>query len=190
MARQYRFLFFLLALVLLSGCARSDLTLKYVSPPPEVFPQAGSTQVCVVRTEDGRSSRNLGSRSDGSGFSTSSDVEGWVSHALAAELARQGVAVTTANSVEEAKARGAKVILRSRIDEISLNEASSISYSCSMRLYAELLDQHGAAFFQNTFTSSISKQVVPMPGVAEDILKEALEELVRPAGARVAQKVH
>lgn len=190
MTRQIRLLAFSLILVLLAGgCGRSNLKLVYVSTPGESFPSATSAQVCVVKAEDARKSAAVGVRSDGTPFDTESNVADWVTHALAAELAKNGLTVTVASSEEEARASGAKNVLKARIDEVWLVENSSISYSCSMRLYVQLVGPWKAALLTNSFQSSLSRQVVPLSSVPEEMLKETLEELVRPVGLSVSQKL-
>ena len=176
-------------LLLLAGCSQNNLRLIHVSPPQSTILATGSPQVCVVKVADGRLLKDLGVRRNGTPYVADDDVSGWVTHALATELMRHGIQVTTAQTEAEAlqKAGGAS-ILTSKIEEIWLTEKSSTSYSCSMRISAAL-KKDGKVLVSNSFNSSIERRVMPLSDVSEEMLKETLEELVRPVGLAVRQKL-
>lgn len=176
-------------ILLLGGCAQNNLRLLYVSPPQNTIPATGSPRVCVVKVTDGRLLKNLGVRSNGSPYAADDDVSEWVTHALATELMKNGIQVTTAKTEAEAQQKsGGAAILTSKIDEIWLAEKSSTSYSCSMRISVSL-KKGGSVLVGNSFNSSIERRVMPLSDVSEEMLKETLEELVRPVGLAVWQKL-
>ncbi len=176
-------------LLLLAGCGQNALRLLYVAPPQNTIFATGSPQVCVVKVADGRLAKDLGARSNGTPFVSSDNVSEWVTHALGAELMRHGIQVSAAQTEAEALSKaGGAAILTSKVEEIWLAEKSSTSYTCSMRI-SVVLKKGGAVLASNSFNSSIEKRVVPLSDAGEEILKETLEELVRPVGLAVWQKL-
>lgn len=189
MKRIYIALSLICVLVSLAGCAKDDLKLVHVAPPRYSALPPETPSVCVVRVEDARLVKDLGVNSNGQPFSSGSDVSGWVTHALAAEMTRNNLIVSVVSAEGDIPAGEPWNVLKARLEEIWLTENSAFSYTCSMRISVELYNSRKALLMKNTFNTSLSRKVVPLSSAPEEMLKETLEELVSPIGVSVAQKL-
>ncbi len=183
------FLLVLLYSPLLIGCAQNTVPLVYSSPAENTLPIAGAPSVCVVAFTDQRFSPPIGQRSDGTDFMPQSDVSAWFTQALGTEIAREGIVVTRAASEAEAKSSHADYIVTGTVDEVWLTEKSSTEYET--RLRSTLVIKSGQKnLFSRSFSSSLSRRVVPGSSVPKELLTESLSDLVTPMARAVYEKVH
>ena len=95
----------LVTLTLLAACGPSNnVRLIYNTNTSAVLPLPGSPSVAVVMFNDERTRQYIGERKDGSVFTASSTIADWFSRSLADELGRQGVQVSFASTLEQARA--------------------------------------------------------------------------------------
>lgn len=171
-----------------AACASSTVRLVHSSPAEATIPAAGAPEVAVVTFADNRSSPPVGRRSDGSDFMPGSSVADWVTHALATELSRTGVIVTVAGSEAEALAAGARHIVTGSIDTVWLAEKSATEYDA--RLNGALsLKSRERTLFTRSFSSALSRRVVPVSSVPQEMLSEALQEMAAPMARAVYEKL-
>ena len=118
----------LLAVLLLSACGPSN-NVRLLPPPPldaSVLPAPNAPRVSVVTFADKRTDQSaLGVRRDNSAFVTSDDVAQWISRALADELARNGMQVTFALNVGQARSGNPDYLVTGQVDEAWLRETSA-----------------------------------------------------------------
>lgn len=180
-----RFLLLVLLASVLAGCAQSIVHLVYSAPKETITPRAGAPTVCVVAFEDRRGKDEIGQRRDGGLFLAHADVTGWVSRAMADELARTGLTVTYTSDIGQAKASNPDYIVTGVIDEIWLTESSLTRYASSMRVTISLLRGNGSYITKNNYSSTFSKTVIPMSDVPQSMLSEGLIDLLRPAARNI-----
>ncbi len=107
MIPRYRLLWLVLSLAIFVRRLRPGNTVRLIPPPAlsgQSLPAPNAPSICVVNFEDGRSDEySVGVRRDGSAFTTNQNMSEWISRALADELARDGLRVTYAVSVAQAR---------------------------------------------------------------------------------------
>lgn len=178
----------LLSILLLAGCAQNTVRLVYTPSTENTIPLSGSPSVAVVAFADKRSSPPVGQRSNGSDFMPSSSVSEWITHSLASELSQLGLIVTQADSEAQAQASGAKYVVTGSIDEIWLAEKSSTDYDARMRATVTVKEAK-KNLLTRSFSSSLSRRVVPLSSVPEEMLSETLRDLVTPMARAVNEQV-
>ena len=95
----------LVTLTRLAACGPSNnVRLIYNTNTSAVLPLPGAPSVAVVMFNDERTRQYIGERKDGSVFTASSTIADWFSRSLADELGRQGVQVSFASTLEQARA--------------------------------------------------------------------------------------
>ncbi len=174
--------------LLLAGCAQNTVRLVY-SDETGAIPPAGAPQVTVVQLTDERGKADIGVRKDGSAFTPSSNVSEWLSHALAAELSRQGLVVTLAPSEAKARSTGAKYVVVGSIKELWLTEKSTTSYSCDLRTFIQLKDNTATPLINSAFSRSLTREVVPLSSVPQEMLSEIAANLVQPLAKEIRAKI-
>lgn len=179
----------LMSVLLLAGCAKNTVHLIYTPSTENTIPISGSPSVAVVTFADKRPTPPVGQRSNGSDFMPSSNVSDWVTHALATELSQQGLIVTLAGSEPQARASGAKFVVTGSIDEIWLTEKkASTEYDARMRATVIVKDAK-KSLLTRSFSSTLSRRVVPLASVPEEMLSETLRDLVSPMARAVNEQV-
>ena len=181
--------FALMGALLLLGCAKNTVPLVYSSPSTEnTIPLTGSPTVSVVTFMDKRGSPPIGQRDNGSDFMPSSSVTDWVTHSLATELSQLGLIVTLADSEAQAESSGAKYVVTGSVDEIWLTEKSSTDYEARMR--ATVTIKSGKkALLTRSFSSALSRRVVPLSSVPQEMLSETLRDLIIPMARAANEQV-
>lgn len=179
---------FALLCFLLTGCAQNTVKLVYTPTTENSLPAAGSPSVSVVAFADKRSSPPVGQRGNGSDFMPSSSVSDWVTHSLATELSNLGLIVSLAETEAQALASGAKHVVTGAIDEIWLTEKSSTEYDARMRATV-MVKEAKTTTLTRTFSSALSRRVVPLSSVPQEMLSETLHDLVVPMARAVNEQV-
>lgn len=189
MMKRCTFFALCLCLLLTAGCAKNTVRLLYPVDDPAVVPPVGATKVCVVRLEQAwGGDRSVGVRSDGSDFVPDSDVQDWLTHSLAVSLSRQGLNASTAYSESAARAAGCTNIVTGEIQQVRLTEKSMTSYECAMRVVLHL-DTPKGRIWKNSFSSGLSRTVVPFSSVPEDMLAESLKDISDAMATGVREKL-
>ncbi len=177
-----------LTVLALAGCAQNTVRLVYAPSAETTIPLTGSPTVSVVSFADKRSAPPVGQRSDGSDFMPSSSVTDWVSHSLASELSQLGLIVTMADSEAQALTSGAKYVVAGSIDDIWLAEKSSTDYEARMRA-SVTVKAAKKALLTRSFSSALSRRVVPLSSVPQEMLSETLRDLIVPMARAVNEEI-
>lgn len=178
-----------LCLMLAAGCANNTVRLQYPVDNPAVVVPAAAPKICVVRLAQAwGGDRAVGSRSDGSDFVPDSDVQDWITHSLAVALNRQGLNANTAYSEEAARAAGCANILTGEIQQVRLTEKSMTEYESAMRVSLRL-ETPKSGVWRNSFSSGLSRTVVPLSSVPENLLAESLKDITDAMAKAVKEKL-
>ncbi len=187
--KRSAFLVLVLCLAVTAGCAKNTVRLLYPSEDPAVVPAAAATKICVVRLGQAwGGDRSVGARSDGSEFVPDSDVQDWMTHSLAVALNRKGLNANTAYSESAARAAGCTNILTGEIQQVRLTEHSMTSYECAMRVVLSLETPKGR-IWKNSFSSGVSRTVVPLSSAPDDVLAENMKDITDAMAQAVKEKL-
>ncbi len=179
------------ALCILSGCSaggNSIINLGY-GPVASQGINPKNTKVCVAMFEDARKRPEIGAKSGGEFYITNNSVADWASRALADELVQQGFVVSYAQNTALAAASGADYIVSGRVEEVWVQEVSSITFEARIQLTAKASRPDGKVVYLETLSSSQNKKVFPMTSPAEGILKETLQDLLSALAQKLNQKL-
>ncbi len=179
----------LLLCLLLSGCAKNTVRLAYPEEAPSV-PSAAAPRICVVRLAQAwGGDPSVGVREDGSQFMPDSDVQDWLTHSLAVALTRQGLNAGTSYSESAARAAGCTTILTGEIQQVRLTERSLTSYESSMRVVLNL-DTPKGRIWKNSFSSGVTRTVVPLSSAPDDVLTENMKDITDSMARAVKEKLY
>lgn len=178
------FAFFLFAL---AACGPGN-TIRLLSPPPlaaSSLPPPNAPSICVVNFEDSRlEPATIGKRRDGTSFITYNDVQGWISRALADELARKGFRVTFALTANQAKLANPDYLLTGIVNEVLLRENSATELNTQIKISCTLANRKGKLWTESC-NSSQSRAGLPTKEAADTLLLDTLNELVKPVAEKV-----
>lgn len=176
------------ALCLVCGCAQSNIIqLAYPDRAATAAPASKKSRVCVVDFENKRESGAIGVRQSGKQLLPRTPVERWLASSMAEELVRAGYETVLAETMEDALAANADYIVEGEALEVWLAETSHTRFTGSVRLSIALFDGHGAYITKNSYSSVYSKTVLPIYGVPQTLLNEALAEILQPAVQLLSQ---
>ncbi len=179
----------LLAALLLAACGPSN---NVRLPPPldaSVLPAPSAPRVSVVTFADQRQDQSaLGVRRDKSAFVTGDDVPQWISRALADELARNGMQVTFALNVNQARSGNPDYLVTGQVDEVWLREASATDISSTLRVSYVLANRQGR-LLRESLNASQSRSGLPSGAAADNLMLETLRDLVKPMAQKIVQAV-
>ena len=178
----------LLGVLFLAGCAQNTVPLVYTPSAENTIPLSGAPAVAVVTFTDKRTSPPVGKRDNGSDFMPSSNVNDWVTHSLGTELSQLGLVVTLADSEAQAQHSGAGYVVTGSVDEVWLTEKSSTEYDARMRATITV-KQARKSLFSRSFSSTLSRRVVPVSSVPQEMLSETLRDLVTPMARAINEQV-
>lgn len=168
-------------------------TVRLIPPPAlsgQSLPAPNAPSICVVNFEDGRSDEySVGVRRDGSAFTTNQNMSEWISRALADELARDGLRVTYAVSVAQARSGNPDYLVTGRVDNVWLKEDGRLQLTSSMRVNLALANRKGR-IWSETCNSSETKAGLPSKGWADDLLLSTLKDLIKPIAQKIVQTVN
>ena len=127
---------------------------------------------------DQRTRQYIGERKDGSVFTASSTIADWFSRSLADELGRQGVQVSFAPTLEQARAAKPDYIVTGDITDVWLQELSATRVQCTIKAKIALSNKKGVVYSEN-LSSSQERCSSPVPLRPS---KSLLGHAARPAG--------
>lgn len=188
-ARVARFIFFL-AVLMLSGCAGSIVSLSYRPQALEAVKPSTTAKVCVILFEDLRDVWEIGVRRDEkTPFYAGSPVNEWISRSLAEQLASAGVTVLYAKDREEALHSGADFLVSGELEELWLKQNALTYYTCLMRVTISLSKGDEKHVRKNSFSSTLSRTVLPFSSTPREVLGDCLRELLVPAAEKIVQSL-
>ena len=175
----------LVTLTLLAACGPSNnVRLIYNTNTSAVLPLPGSPSVAVVMFNDERTRQYIGERKDGSVFTASSTIADWFSRSLADELGRQGVQVSFASTLEQARA------MRGYLDTVhNLQEQSATRVQCTIKAKVALSNKKGVLYSEN-LSSTQERQFIPSASAIESLLSDTLKDLLVPAAKKIQSQIH
>ena len=181
----FSFAVMFVAALALSGClAKNEVSLLYDAGAPKAVPAATAPRIVVVQFEDVRGSAELGLRKDGTAFQSSASVAGWVTQALADELAARGAQVSVALSMGQAQMNQPQYIVAGKVEKVQLTEKNMTSYQAAIRLQTSLYSASQSTITR-TFSAQQEKTGIPGAKLAEETLSGALAEALRGAAVSV-----
>ena len=187
----FAIVFLLVPHILLStGCAPQNIIrLSYPSSPMEenAQPSSRNKAVCVVDFENKRERAAIGERLSGEKLLPRTPVDRWLAGSLAEELKRAGYTVAIAETLENALSQSPDFIIIGESEEVWLAETSITRFTGSIRASIALLDGTGRDITKNSYNSVYSKTVLPIYGVPQTLLNEALAEMLQPASRLLVQ---
>lgn len=193
MIPRYRLLWLVLSLAILCAACGPGNTVRLIPPPAlsgQSLPAPNAPSICVVNFEDGRSDEySVGVRRDGSAFTTNQNMSEWIGRALADELARDGLRVTYAVSVAQARSGNPDYLVTGRVDNVWLKEDGRLQLTSSMRVNLALANRKGR-IWSETCNSSETKAGLPSKGWADDLLLSTLKDLIKPIAQKIVQTVN
>ncbi|MBD5641561.1 MAG: hypothetical protein HDQ91_03995 [Desulfovibrio sp.] len=149
------------------------------------LPSPTAPSISIVSFTDKRQDPEIvGKRRDGSAFTTSEDVAQWISRALADELARKGMRVTFAHTTAQARSGNPDYLVTGIIEQVWLNETSSVELVAQMRVQCSLANRKGRLWTETTNSSQTYGGLLS-GSAANRLLLDTLQDLVQP----VAQKI-
>ena len=181
----FSFVVMFVAALALSGClAKNEVSLLYDAGAPKAVPAATAPRIVVVQFEDARGSAELGLRKDGTAFQSSASVAGWVTQALADELAARGAQVSVALSMGQAQMNQPQYIVAGTVEKVQLVEKNVAAYQAEIRIQTHL---HCASkpVVTRTFTAHQEKTGIPGAKLAEQTLSGALAEALASASVSI-----
>ena len=175
----------LFAALALTGClAKNEVRLLYDVEGAKAVPSATAPRIVVVQFEDKRTSADLGVRKDGTAFQSSASVPGWVTQALADELAARGAQVSVALSMAQAQMNQPQYIVTGTVENVQLVEKSLTTCQASIRLQTHLYSS-AQSTVTRSFSSQFEKTGIPGAKLGEATLSGALAEALGNAAASV-----
>ena len=176
----------LFAVLALTGCLakNNDVRLLYDTQVPQAVPAATAPRIVVVQFEDKRTSADLGVRKDGTAFQSSASVPGWVTQALADELAARGAQVSVALSMAQAQMNQPQYIVTGTVENVQLVEKSLTTCQAAIRLQTHLYSNTQSAVTRS-FASQFEKTGIPGAKLGEATLSGALAEALGNAATSV-----
>ena len=175
---------------LLSGCANNVVNLSYPPLQGSAVPVTErSLTVCVVDFTNKRGTGSIGNRQGGEIILPRTPVERWFASGMAAELRHAGFRVTMMETLEEALASGPDYIVIGEAEDVRLVENSLTRFTGHVRSSITLLDGLGGYVTRNAYSSIYSKAVLPIYGLPQTLLDDALVEMLQPATKLLIQKM-
>lgn len=188
MIPHFRITGLVLSLAILCTACGPGNTVRLLPPPSlsgQSLPAPNAPSISVVTFEDKRPDMAaIGERRDGSAFTTNQSAAEWISRALADELARNGLRVTYATSVAQARSGNPDYLVTGQVDGVWLKEDGRLQLTSSMRVNLALANRKGR-LWSETCNSSETKAGLPSKGWADDLLLSTLKDLIKP----IAQKI-
>ena len=181
----FSFAVMFVAALALSGClAKNEVSLLYDAGAPKAVPAATAPRIVVVQFEDARGSAELGLRKDGTAFQSSASVAGWVTQALADELAARGAQVSVALSPAQAELNQPQYVVSGSVEKVQVMEKGVAAYVAEVRVQTHLRSASQGEVTR-TFTAQQEKTGLPGPRLVESTLAGALAEALSSAAASI-----
>jgi len=164
----------------LTACAGNTVRLLYGPSDPGSLPASSSKRVTVVMLDDKRNQQAIGVRSNGTPFASTSSVVDWASRTLGESIMRQGVQVSYAMTMAEAKRAKPDYIVSGSLNEVWLQEQSAASLLATVRMSLAMTDAQGKTVYSENLTASQERKALLTKDV-ENLLVDTLRECVGPA---------
>lgn len=181
----------LLLICTLAACGPGN-SVRLLPPPPlaaSSLPPPNAPSVSVVNFSDDRPDQYaIGTRRDGSAFTTGGDVAQWIGRSLADELARRGFRVTFAMDANQARNSNPDYLVTGKVDQVWIRESSALEMSAQMRVNCTLASRKGKLWTE-TCNSSQSRGTLPSSSAADKLLLDTLDDLLRPIAQKILQTV-
>lgn len=176
------------ASLLLTGCGPSN-NIHLLNPKPSaaaVLPAPGAHTISVVRFADKRAERQtIGVRRDGSAFTTQDDTAGWVSKALADEIAKSGLAVSYAQNFEQARRGNPDFIVMGNLTQASLTEKSATTMETAFNATYTLANRQKKLINNASASASRTRTGLPTNSSAEGLMLASMEDLVKEMSQKI-----
>ena len=173
-----------LALLQVACGPGNAVRLIYAPSGDTVFPQPNAPRVAVVMFEDARTQQQLGERRDGTVITPSSAVPDWVSRSLGDELARLGLQVSYATTLNQARGANPEFIVTGVVREVWLKEVGPTTMSATVRVSVTLTGRKGKLYEEN-FSSSQERKGLLTPTLAENLLSDTVRDVLTPAALKI-----
>ncbi|RRD70388.1 MULTISPECIES: hypothetical protein [unclassified Desulfovibrio] len=185
------FVLFAVLTVLPAACGPGNTVRLLPLPRLEntVLPAPNAPHVTVVAFEDKRLDQsNIGTRRDRSAFVTSDIPSQWVSKALADELSRNGLQVSYALGVAEARKGNPDYLVLGQLTEAELREISATELTSSLRVDFSLSNRQ-ARIVRESLHASQSRTGLPSGSAADNLMQDTLQDLVKPVARKIIQAI-
>ena len=173
----------------LSACSPSS-TVRLLHRPADApqIPAPTAPSISVVQLKDARSNSYIGVRRDNSPFIPNDAVPEWLSRSLADALARQGLRVTYAPTLEAARAGQPQYIVTGELQELWIRENSNTDMSASVKAHISVTG-HKGRLVNEGMTSSLNKQGLPSKSAAEELLYNTAQDFVQAVALKTQQAI-
>ena len=179
-------LVFCAAAATLAGCMPKNdaVSLTYALDGASVIPDHTAPRVVVAKFEDRRGRTDIGVRRDGTALSPASDVAEWVSQSLADALARTGLQVSVAPSLEQAQVGRPDAVVTGVVERAWLAEQSIGTCQAAVRIQTTLHRDLQADMTRN-FSSQQERKGIP----GQKLIEETLASTLGDAAANAAETI-
>ncbi len=181
----------LFLLSLLAACGPSNNLRLLPTPPPDiaVLPTPNAPRVTVVTFEDKRPDQTIiGIRRDKSAFVTTDNVPQWISKGVADELARNGLQLSYALNIDEARKGNPDYLITGQVDEAMLNETSATDMSTVLRV-SYVLANRQKRILRESLNATQSRTGLPSSSAADKLMQGTLKDLVSPMAKKIMQTI-
>lgn len=180
-----------LCVFLLTACGPGNTVRLMYAPPAAgaVLPSPGAPTVTVVIFDDKRPQPTVvGTKRDGAAISPNAQVSDWVARSLSDELGRQGLQVSYATTLSQAKAAHPQYIVTGVVREAWLKETSPTQMDVVIRMTITVSGEKGVLYTE-TLSATQDRQGLPTASAAENLLSDALRSILAPASLKIAEKI-
>ncbi len=175
--------------VLCTACGpNAQVSLTYPKQEGSVLPAPNAPRVAVVLFSDARPHAHLGIRRDQTTFSSNLNVPEWVTRSFADALTRQGLQVSYASTAQQASAARPSYIVTGVVNQTELKEVSIAELRATIQVDVKLSGPQGAVLNEG-LSASQSETGIISTGTAEVLLRNTVQELIRPGASKIAQKI-
>lgn len=182
--RHLRMLLCLSALaLLLTGCGTANMV-KLTYKPVSEGGTCGAS-VNVIKFADARGTDEIGVKSDGTYFYSTTPVGEWVSKSFFEELKKVGCGMSWS---EQDFGTDTDYKLTGTIKELWLKEISMSEFQANMTVNV-VLTRSGKKVYEENLYANVSKTVVPSGDSATNIMQEAMQDLVKTAMPTIMKRM-
>lgn len=174
--RHLRMLLCLSALaLLLTGCGTANMVKLTYKPVSEGGTCTSS--VNVIKFVDARGTDEIGVKSDGTYFYSTTPVGEWVSKAFFEELKKVGCGMSWS---EQDFGTDTDYKMTGTIKELWLKEMSLSEFQANMTVNV-ILTRAGKKVYEENLYANVNKTVMPSGDSTTEIMQEAMQDLIKTA---------
>ncbi|MDR2851254.1 MAG: hypothetical protein LBV65_04390 [Desulfovibrio sp.] len=180
-----------LTTLLLAACGPSNNVRLIFPPPPDtaVLPASNAPRVSVVAFTDKRVDRSsLGARRDNTAFLSDTDPAQWISRAFADEMARSGMQISYAATVNEARKGNPDFLVTGEMDEAFLREVSATELSATLRVSYAVANRQ-ARIMHDSINAGQTRTGLPSSGATENLMLDTLKDLIKPMARKTVYAI-